>query len=77
MAVCDAPDGHIGCAAALTGADHLFRRLFPEQAGLVAALGSAAGLGASPDLAGDNSDDEAVGALASALRGLGEGEKAG
>lgn len=77
VAVCGAPDGHIGCAAALAGADRLFRRLFPEQTGLMAALGKTAGLGANPDLAGDDSDDEAVGALASALKGLGEGETGG
>lgn len=75
VAVCGAPDGHIGCAAALAGADRLFRRLFPEQTGLMAALGSCVGLGhPNPDPAGDDSDDEAVGALASALKGLSEGE---
>ncbi|KAK9838555.1 hypothetical protein WJX81_007100 [Elliptochloris bilobata] len=41
--------------------------------GMVAALGSSAGPGTSPDPGGEDSDDEAVGALASALRGLGEG----
>ena len=75
VAVCGAPDGHIGCAAALAGAERLFRRLIPEQTGLMAALGNTVGLGdPHPDLAGDDSDDEAVGALASALKGLGEGE---
>ena len=77
VAVCGAPDGHIGCAAALAGADRLFRRLFPEQAGLMAALGNTAGSGSNPDPAGDDSDDEAVGALASALRGVSEGENGG
>ena len=78
VAVCSTPDGHIGCAFALAGAERLFRRLFPDQSGLMAALGSTAGLGdPHPDLAGDDSDDEAVGALASALKGLGEGGNGG
>lgn len=71
VAVCGPPDGHIGCAAAVADAESLFRRLFPELPGLMAALGSSAGAGADPG--GGDSDDEALDALASALKGLGEG----
>lgn len=73
VAVCGPPDGHIGCAAAVADAERLFMRLFPELPGLVAALGSSAGAGMNPNPGGEDSDDEALDALSSALRGLGEG----
>ncbi len=70
VAVCGPPDGHIGCAAAVAGADRLFRRLYPDQGGLLAALAGGAAANGRPEPDDEDSEFEAVGAMASALRRL-------
>ena len=70
VAVCGPPDGHIGCAAAVAGADRQFRRLYPDQGGLLAALAGGAAANGRPEPDDEDSDSEAVGAMASALRRL-------